>query len=365
MMKFDPRKFDNPLQIGGIRTGTLDYPNPNGGQACRVAHIDTGGGLRLTVALDRGGDIVEASYNGTNLAYLSPNDYRPPSHAMHRGLEWLVGWPGGLVTTAGPTEIGEPREEDGRQRSLHGRHSNTPAATIAVVNPDPAGGELEMRLVMSIRDTRMFGPSLEVRREIACQLGTPTIRLRDEVINRGDEPAPHAWLYHVNFGYPLLDEGSRWIYGGKGTLLDLRGGDDPFPTADEVKRVPPPDKSFYGAGEQVVLVETLADPQGIGRAAIVNDQRQLAVELAFPAAALPRLANWLHFGPRGSYVAALEPFYGSLLGKSHDNHPTGAAQLEPGESRHYELELSVRSTPAELDRLAQFDHPLDLQYQRM
>src|SRR5690606_25875800 len=288
---FDAQKFENPLQLGGIRTGSLDYPNPSGGQSCRVAHFNTGGGLWFTVAIDRGGDIVEASHSGQSLAHLSPNDYRPPSHSMHRGIDWLVGWPAGLVTTAGPVQIGEPAAGDAAG-SLHGRHSNTPAAVLAVTNPDPARGELDMRLAMSIRDTRMFGPCLEIRREIACRLGSSEITIRDEVRNVGDEPAPHALLYHVNFGYPLLDEGTRFLYRGPARLYDFRAGNPPMPEGDAVKRVPPADDTFRGGGEQVVMADAHTAGDGLAHAAIVNEQRKLAVELAWSAEALPRLANW-------------------------------------------------------------------------
>lgn len=361
---FDAQKFENPLQLGGIRTGSLDYPNPCGGQSCRVAHFNTGSGLSFTVALDRGGDIVEATYNGHSLAYLSPNDYRPPSHSMHRGIDWLVGWPAGLVTTAGPVQIGEPAPGD-TAGSLHGRHSNTPAAVLSVTNPDPARGELDMCLRMSIRDTRMFGPCLEVRREIVCRLGSSEITIRDEVRNLGDEPSPHSLLYHVNFGYPLLDEGTRFLYRGPARLYDFRKGEPAMPQADKAKQVPPADASFCGGGEQVVVADAQTGADGLAHTAIVNDQRQLAVELAWSPEALPRLANWLHFGPRGSYVAALEPFYGSLLDKSGDTHPSAGATLAPAESRSYELRLTVHSTRDAIDSLAEHDGPLELTHQRM
>src|SRR5262245_9221533 len=119
-MNFDPAKFENPLQLGGIRTGLLDSPGAGGGWPTRVALFDTGAGLRFTVALDRGGDIVEASHNQFGLAYLTPNGLRPPSPAYHTGVEWLRGWAGGLVTTCGPEYMGGPRVEDGVQSSLHG-----------------------------------------------------------------------------------------------------------------------------------------------------------------------------------------------------------------------------------------------------
>jgi hypothetical protein len=80
--KFDPAKFESVHQVGGIRTGTLDSPGAGGGAGPRVAFVDTGAGLRFTVALDRGGDIVDASYNQFGLAYLSPNGLPPPNAAF-------------------------------------------------------------------------------------------------------------------------------------------------------------------------------------------------------------------------------------------------------------------------------------------
>ena len=119
-MKPDLAKFENVHQLGGIRTGTLD-------PGVRVAFVDTGAGLRFTVALDRGGDIVDASFNDCALAYLTQNGLLPPSPAYHTGIEWLRGWAGGLVTTCGPEFMGGPRMVDGAMTSLHGRFSSQSA----------------------------------------------------------------------------------------------------------------------------------------------------------------------------------------------------------------------------------------------
>src|SRR5689334_4589658 len=91
--RFDSNKFENVHQVGGIRTGTLDAVTPGAlaGNATRVALFDTGSGLRFTVALDRGGDIIDATFNQHGLAYLSPNGLLPPNHAYHAGLDWLRG----------------------------------------------------------------------------------------------------------------------------------------------------------------------------------------------------------------------------------------------------------------------------------
>ena len=114
----DTTRFENALQLGGIRTGLLD----NG---VRVAWIDTGSGLRFLVALYRGGDIVDAKFNEFNLAYHAPNGIKPPNPAYDREFEWLRGWPGGLVTSCGPETIGGPREQIGGTSGLHGRYSTT------------------------------------------------------------------------------------------------------------------------------------------------------------------------------------------------------------------------------------------------
>ena len=84
-----------------------------------------------------------------------------------------------------------------------------------------------MELGLLVRDTRMFGPVFQVRRTLRCTLGRPEIEIEDEVANHGDTPVPHHWLYHCNLGYPLLDEGGRFIYRGaaeSGRRRRRRGG---------------------------------------------------------------------------------------------------------------------------------------------
>ena len=350
-------RCEHSLQLGGIRTGTLDYPNPNGGQSCRVAHVNTGSGLRLTVALDRGGDLVEASFNGVNLAFLTQNDYKPPSHSYHREADWLASWPGGLLTTCGPGLMGEPRVEGGDVVSLHGRHSNTPAAVLEVTNHDLAAGRDEMRIVMETRDTRMFGPAIVVRRTLQFRLGQPLIELEDVVTNRDDVPCRHGLLYHVNLGYPLVDTGARLVYGGVAQGYCMYEGYD-VGALESLKAIPAPDERFCGANEGVIIVEPPIDDQGWAHAGLINERRSIGLAISYDAAAMPRLANWQHFGPRGSYVTALEPFSGSIFGVARDEHPLADLQLAPGESRTYRLKISVATDAAAIAELRQYDRPL-------
>ncbi len=353
--KPDLGKFENVHQLGGIRTGTLD-------PGVRVAFVDTGAGLRFTVALDRGGDIIDASYNQFALAYLTPNGLLPPSPAYSVGNEWIAGWAGGLVTTCGPQYIGGARVEDGVQTSLHGRYSQQVATIETLRNPDPHRGRMDMELGLVVRDARVFGPSYEIRRTIRCTLGEPSVTIEDEVANRGDTRVAHHWLYHCNLGYPLLDRGARFIYRGPAQywVIPPPPGEDivqPLSAAamNRLKRVPDPLPAHAGSAERGLIVEPPADRAGLAHIGLINPALKLGLELSYPAKALPRVANWQHFGPRGCYASALEVFSGSLLGSARDQHPLAQPSLDPGESRQYRLQLRVLSGAAELRELAKAD----------
>ncbi len=364
-MKPDLTKFENALQLGGIRTGMLDSPGAGGGCQTRVALFDTGAGLRFTVALDRGGDIIDAGFNQFALAYLTPNGLLPPSPAYHSGIEWLRGWAGGLVTTCGPEYMGGPREEDGAMTSLHGRYSNQPACVELLRNPDPHQGRHDMELGLVIRDSRAFGPVFEIRRTIRCALGVPEIHIEDAVTNRGDTHAAHHWLYHCNLGWPLLDEGARFIYRGKAQYWIV----PPPPDQDivqplaagamnKLKRVPAPLPAHAGTGERGLIVDTEAGRDGWCSIGLINDKLKIGLEICYPKKALPRMANWQHYGPCGCYVSGLEPFSGSLLGQARDKHKLARQFLEPGETRNYQLKLRVLAGAGALAELRKHDGPV-------
>ncbi|MDP6449343.1 MAG: DUF4432 family protein [Lentisphaeria bacterium] len=362
MQDFDTEKFEFIHQVGGIRTGRFDWPEAGGSPGSRVALVNTGSGLRFTVALDRGGDIVEAFHRESSLAYLTPNGYAPPSHSLqHHDDDWLTSWPGGLVTTCGPRYIGPGREEDDQQLYLHGPHSNTPVALLGIHNPDPRRGDREMRLEMTTRDTRMYGPVVEVRRRISCTLGEPFIRIEDEVINLGNTTVPHNWLYHINFGYPLVDREAQVVLGGRVTGIwdSLK---PPAPPSADVdldgfKTVPDNLPDHAGTGSRGLVLDVADDGTGTAHVGIVNGSRGLGVEVTYLTRQMPRLANWQHYGPGGAYVCALEPFHGSLFGKDRDSHPLAAQWLDPGESRQYEVGMRVHDE-AGVEQLLARDLPL-------
>src|SRR3954471_11837043 len=99
---FDRTKFINPAQVGGAERYVID---DGAGRGVRAVCVNTGGGLRYRVLVDRGFDVDRASFGAHNLAFLTHKGVTAPSRGLDRGFDWLKGFPGGLLTTCGPFNI--------------------------------------------------------------------------------------------------------------------------------------------------------------------------------------------------------------------------------------------------------------------
>src|SRR5438876_125281 len=100
---FDTSKFINPSQIGGIDTYTIDEGPARG---VRALLVNTGGGLRYRILVDRGMDIDQAFAGQYSLSFLTHRGVTPPTRAFDRGLDWLKGVPAGLLTSSRPFNLG-------------------------------------------------------------------------------------------------------------------------------------------------------------------------------------------------------------------------------------------------------------------
>lgn len=330
-------KISHTAQIGGIETAVLD----NGaGRGVRVAWINAGSGLRFKVVIDRAMDIADAFYNQHSLAWLSHSGITTPQPFSDRGLDWLRTFNGGLLTTCGLSHVGGPEEDVYGQRGIHGHISNVPAELESISQPDVRAGKLEMSLTGRMRETKIFGPSLELKRTISATLGELTIRIHDEVTNRANTPAPHMLLYHINFGWPLVDEGTKLIW--RGNWQPREGGinADIFREGNDFKTCPAPMEAHLGTGEAVAFIDATPDASGWCTAGLHNARLGLAVSMRFQKAQLPWLTNWQHWG-KGEYVTGIEPGTHPPIGQAKAREEGSLILLEPGETRTYDVELNV------------------------
>lgn len=330
-------KISNHHQLGGIETSVLD----NGeGKGVRIAWINTGSGFRFKVVLDRGMDIADAFYNEYSLTWLSHLGITPPNPATVSGTSWLNTFGGGLLTTCGLTHIGGPEKDEYGERGLHGHISHIPALIDSIIQPDLNHSEREMSITGKMVQTSVFGSHLEMKRTISTMLGISIIRIKDEITNTGNEPAPHMLLYHFNFGWPLIDENTEIIWQGKWKSRGTVADDFIFREGNDFKHCRNPLQEHNGTGESVAFIDVDPDPSGLCECAVSNRRIPLKVKLRFQKEQLPWLTNWQHFG-WNEYVIALEPGTHPPVGQAAARKNGTLLFIQPGEERVYETELEV------------------------
>jgi len=337
-------RVGNHTQIGGIETSVLD----NGpGRGTRIAWVNTGSPLRYRVVIDRGLDIADAFFNQHSLAWISHGGVVAPRSDAREGLEWLYSFAGGLLTTCGLTHVGGPETDQFGQRGLHGRISNLPAAVESIVQPDLAAGRLGMSITAVMKQSRVFGPNLELKRTISSRLGEPTIRIHDVVTNLGNEPAPHMILYHCNYGWPLVDEGTDIICKGDWASRGLDMDNAVFNSKRNFKKCSKPLDNHKGGGEGCAFINVAADKKGVCTVGLCNGKLGLALVMKYKKKQLPWLSNWQHWGP-GEYVTALEPGTNPPIGQAAAREQKKLIHIAPGKSRTYDLEMTVLTDKKEI-----------------
>jgi len=345
---FDTTKFINAAQVGGIEQYAIDDGQARG---TRALLVNTGGGLRYRVLLDRGSDIDQAFFDAQSLTFLTHKGPIAPTRAMDYGLDWLRGFPGGLLTSCGPFNIGGPVEDDGEKLGLHGPHSHTPATVESIVQPDPHAGQMEMRIVTRHRYGAFYGPCVELKRTITSTLGSNSISFVDEFTNAGNADVPHAWLLHVNLGYPLCDAGAEFCFDApeiKETMINSPLSPGYFKPGGAWKKIPKPLAAHAGSGAVVAYLYPRAkDRAGNTTVGVVNKKIGLGFAIHYNTREFPRCGNWQHWGER-EYITGIEPMNGTVDGRDKDRAGGLLDTLKAGARKTYSYGLEVVTEKSEI-----------------
>jgi hypothetical protein len=341
-------KISNHAQVGGIETSVLD----NGaGRGARIAWINTGTGLRYKVVIDRAMDIADAFFNQYSLAWLSNKGISAPAAFLDKGTDWLKTFGGGLLTTCGLDHVGGPESDEYGDRGLHGPVSNIPAEIESIVQPDPARGKLDMHITGTVRQSKIFGPDLVLKRTISGEIGISSIRIHDEVVNHGNQAAPHMILYHLNFGWPLIDEGTDILWNGQWSPRFENNKNLIFRSGNNFKKCPAPMSEHSGTGEEVGFIDISEDAYGECICGFHNKKIGLALAIKFQKKQLPWLTNWQHWG-NGEYVTGMEPGTHPPIGQAKARENGSLLMLQPGESRTYDLDIEVLFDTEKIDKFS-------------
>jgi hypothetical protein len=324
------RRVGDLSQIAGVRLIELADGKERG---VRAAEIKTGSGLSFTVLIDRGLDISTAEYNGKALGWRSMTEDAHPAFFEPEGLGWLRTFYGGLLITCGMTYAGAPGEDQGQSFGLHGRVSHTPAKNVYA---DAAweGDRYRVWIRGKCQESIVFSENLLLTREISAYLGENRLFVHDIVENVGHARTEHMYLYHINIGFPAVDEGAHLISPSRSARprdAEAEAGKEDYP------RFQAPTNGYK---EKVYFHDLAADASGCTQAAIANPALGHGVSIRYPKAQMPEFIEWKMMGVR-NYVVGMEPANCSVLGRAAERQRGTLQFLEPGERREYRLEIGV------------------------
>jgi hypothetical protein len=192
---------------------------------------------------------------------------------------------------------------------------------------------------------------VELRRTITSTLGRNVIAVTDEFFNAGNGEVPHAWLLHINLGYPLVDEGAEFCYDAiRVDPTDSDASRAHFRAGVDYKKVPGPLQVHRGPESTVAYLYPRAKSGGRATVALVNQTLGLGLAIRYSTKEFPRCGNWQHWGPH-EYVAALEPMNGGVEGRDKDRANGWLDTLPAGGRKAYRYEIEVLTNRAELDAL--------------
>jgi hypothetical protein len=341
------KRIGHLLQVAGVRMMELQEGSEAG---LRIADVRTGSGLRFQISLDRGMDISMAEYKGIPLAWRSPNGDVHPRYYDSRGLGWARSFPGGLMTGCGLTYLGGPCVDEGEELGLHGRLSNTPATDVKT-----STRWIDDRCVFTVsggvRESTLFGDDLVLNRTIEVELGESIITFRDTVGNEGSRRSPLMLLYHVNPGWPLVDDGAELLLNVSSTMP--RDADAAKDLQTATKMIAP----VSDFKEQVYFHDLKADHDGMVTALLSNKRVKLGLFVRYRQRELSRFIEWKMMG-EGTYVLGMEPANCWVQGRAKERERGTLQFLDPGEERVFVLQIGILEG---IDAITHFAQEYNLQ----
>ena len=186
----DLKKIGNPEQVCSVLRSQITDGRANGERIVTVSN----GRLNFILSESHALDILRLWHGGVNVGFLSKAGLFAPTTE-----EFCHNFPAGMLYTCGLDAIGGVEGH-----YPHGRLHRTPAEIVEL-----KANEKGVKIVAVVKDAALFGPNLVLTRTLEADAGSDEIRITDALENRAFRDEPYCLLYHVNVGYPLVDEGVK------------------------------------------------------------------------------------------------------------------------------------------------------------
>ena len=236
------------------------------------------GPLEILFNKDNALDIVWVRYRGANISFLSKNGLNDGARAFGGNFE------GGFLYTCGMDSISSCVPDKPMHGSLHYKRCDN------VYSYEKDG---RIFVCGDVRETALFGKNLLMRR--SYEITDSTLLINDTVINESYTPADYVLLYHVNYGYPFLDE--CLVMDIPSAKVEMKSENSRRHAEDMLRITPPID-----GADECVYYHTLRE----GRIKLTNPELNISVQMSYDTRDLPITYEWKSM-ISGDYALGIEP----------------------------------------------------------
>lgn len=269
------RRISNFKQIASLRRYTLTEGREKG---LDIIDCDNGR-IRFLLNVSKACDMMQLYHEGQNVSFISKNGF------TGREIPFLKRFEGGMLYTCGLDSVGE-REGYELHGSLHGIPANIIRAEC---------NEEGIVVEAILRDTALFGKNLVLHRRIYSAIGGECVTVEDTLTNESYRDEKYGLLYHINVGYPMLDDGAT-------LLADVQKAD--------------PRNDWARQNEESMLEMTLPEDNRDEccyflqlkrpEVSLINPKLNKRFTLTYSGETLPHFVEWKSMAS-GDYVLGLEP----------------------------------------------------------
>ena len=268
-------RISNLGQVASIRRYTL---TEGVGKGLDIIDCDNGK-IRFLLNVSKACDIMQLYHEGQNMSFISKNGF------TKRETHFLNRFEGGMLYTCGLDSVGG---RDGYE--LHGTFHNIPAELIhAECN------ENGIVVEAIIRDTALFGKNLVMKRKIYSDIGGDSVTLEDTLVNEGFKDEEYCLLYHINVGYPMLDDGAK-------VVADVESYTPRTPFAKENEHTMYEMSASIPNQEETCYFLKLRKPE----VSLMNERAGKKFTISYSGDTLPCFVEWKSMAS-GDYALGLEP----------------------------------------------------------
>ena len=262
------------------------------------------GGLEVMFSKTNALDVIYVKFNGVNISLLTKNGINEKSAPFLNKFE------AGFLYTCGLDNIGGCVENAPMHGSLH----SIPADKVLVEN-------LGDRVIVKgeILDSALFGKNLVLQR--CYTVYSDRIEISDKLTNNAFCDDKFILLYHINYGYPFLDENLTLEMP---SLINsvARVPFAPTDTKEQFKFTKPidlePERCFYNYLKE-------------GKVILKNKAVSIGVEMTYDVNALPVTVEWKSMAS-GDYALGVEP--ATSIFEGYEFTP-----IKKGETKNFDISI--------------------------